>query len=976
MKKNDKIIVSLGVVILIIASVGIYFWTYEEAKAGVPSATELAQVCGVFSSEVDAVTVSDSNPFYPLITTPLAVHYDPNGEQYVAPLYVMNLDKPSSAVSRVIEMIGAPSNALIVESGSSEEVSLKVAQEYWESSKAVILIEDNQAGYNLGVLATPLASYLSAPVIVTNETDSDVMQVLQDLGVEYSLVCGNVEGYGSTYKFDSADDVVNLSIDIVEKKFGEVNYITLTNPVDAWPPRVLDSVKYDFGPVTVTSLSYSQMVNFFKGLLTGSSRAVWTFKIPDDYKYALVKFEGINLDIDEVDVFGDAASFKCGVNLEDAPQGLKDWEVAAGGTGWGGIAERDASGKIISDKVYLETVLYDRGGAEYTIGATGGWVVKKQGRVSAHVVVEKLENPVYPMMKGLSSMAPYLTAYHNGIVFGKPEFAFTANDDVITDKGETCPGLYVPSKNPKLTPMSNMHVYDKIHVPLNNLLAKIAGITLEKDKDIKSLQEYYASSPIYITLVGDATVLPNYYYQNIVEPFDIDGDEVDNTPYFWGGGTPSDVFYGNIDPKLYDWSNLADDIYTEYPFVENIVGRITGWDTQDVSALIARTVFYNKIIRNMEVWKNNIGILVGDGQDFQKPLIRYLILGDILKVIPYGEPMKYWTGYAEITALRTQNLVAKPLGFNVQYAFGEEAARQGLTDDAIARIKKANLLNRLFFSKMQVKNLFGEGKVRGAEIMESSNYLFVNGHGCEYSFTMPENNLAAAGLGGPLMHTLLIETYVPIKGGTSCFPGGSLGQIGEYSTRTVADMNLGPSFMWLESCICGKIDGYYPKNTLGQAFLHAGVNALIISPTGTNIGGGYLEPKKSKYDLPGQALIRYIKAKINANKGIYPDPHFGYKVYNDLCEELRTDDCSVGLALRDARNKYLLADADWLLWWSPPLVNTGDSALNSQLNAEMLSRAASGLSPMMESKYVTFQEYFLFGDPAFNPYEPVNEGGK
>jgi len=29
---------------------------------------------------------------------------------------------------------------------------------------------------------------------------------------------------------------------------------------------------------------------------------------------------------------------------------------------------------------------------------------------------------------------------------------------------------------------------------------------------------------------------------------------------------------------------------------------------------------------------------------------------------------------------------------------------------------------------------------------------------------------------------------------------------------------------------------------------------------------------------------------------------------------------------------------------------------------------------MLKNKYTSFQEYFLFGDPAFNPYEPCNEG--
>jgi len=967
MNRNDKIIVLFGVIILVLASFGVYYWMPKEAGPTTLNVKELSQFCGVFSSKADTIIVSDSNPFYPLITTPLAIHYDVNGNQSVAPLYVENFDEPSEAVIRAMDMIGVPLNGLIVTSGSSKEVSLDVAREYWESSKVVILIEDNQDGYELGVLATPLASYLSAPVIVTNETDSNVIRVLQDLGVEYSLVCGNLEGYGNTLNFDSVDDVLNLSINLIEEKFGNINYVTLTNPVDAWPPKVVENstVEYDFAPITIKSQSQDKLSYTALGMITGGTTAVWpSFKIPDDYKYALVKFEGVNHDIDDVDTLGDYVTFSCGVDLPDVAPGLQQYELFTGGTASGGIAKRDASGKLISDTFYQEMVLYDRGGASYTVTATGSWGAKKQGTVSGHVTIQKLESPVYPMMKGLSSMAPYLTAYHKGIVFGKPEFAFTANDDVINNQGKTCPGYYVPRRNMDLIPISNKHVYDEIHVPLNNLLAKIAGITLEKDIDLKGLRDYYANNPAYIALVGDATVLPVYYYEDKLEPF---GD------YWVGpGGDPCDLIYGNIDPIPYDNANIANDIFTQpYPYVENIVGRVTGWDAQDVSALIARTVFYNDIIKNMDEWKNSAGVLIGDGQDFQKPLVRYFIIGDLLHMTARGEPMKLWTGYGQTVCARTVNMIEDTFGFNVQSAFGAQASRVGLSDEAINKLKKATLVNKIFFSKLQVKRLIGEGNVNGGDIMESSNFLFVNGHGCQYLFAMAGNDVTAAGFGGPLIHAILKQTIVPALDGF-IGPGGALADIGTYNTRSVADMKFGPSFMWLESCICGKLDGINAKNSLAQAFMHAGVNALVASPTGTNIGGGYLEPKNRMYDLPGHALLSYIKTKINEKKGIYPEPHFGIRIYTDLCAELKADNCSIGLALRDARNKYLPEDADWTLWWSPPLIYTGNAVVDSQLNAQVSSGLGSQPSTMMESKYTSYEEYMLYGDPAFNPYEPGN----
>jgi hypothetical protein len=987
MMKNDKIIVAIGVAVIVFAAVGIYYWVPDIAESHSVQVSEFIDITGNLYDMPGSITVSDGCPFFPLIATPLSVNYDENGEQALIPLYVMNFTHPSKAITELqIQLNRIKKSERIKDDESAKNASLRIAQTYWESSEAALIIQHDEMGYNLGVLATPLASYLRIPVIVTEEIDSDVTKVLNNLGVKKTLICGeNLTGHGFFVKFNSPEEVVNATIVVVEQKLKQkVNYITLTNPVDAWPPQVLASEEHTFGPTKIKSSSMSQLVGTLLGSFTGKVSVTWSFTIPKDYKYALVKFEGVNHDFEYCDEMGDRVSFMMGPNIEGVPAGLKKFEINPGGTNAGGVAERDASGNIIKDVVYSESVLYGRGGVEYTIVATGSWLVKKEGTVSARVIVEKLDNPVYPMMPGLSSVAPYLTAYHQGIIYGKPEFAFTADDDKITDKGETCPGLYVGGKNPKLVSISNKHFFDNIHDPLNALLAYLADIQINDDRDIKILRDHYKASPMYIALVGDATVLPNYFYQNHVEPIgDIDGDGIDDTTYYNGGGTPSDALYGNIDPIRYDWSNLATDVYSDhperYPFLENIVGRITGWDAQDANALILRSLFYNELISNLHTWKDNFGLIVGGGQDFQKPLLRYMFFGDILNMIKRGEPMKAFTGYAEMSYKRAINNIVEPLGFNLQGAIYEEGMYKGLSEQTLQKIKTNNLLNRLFFQKWQVRRLAGEGSVKGGEIIRSSNFLFVNGHGNQFMFGVGGNDIVATGLGGPVVKALLMQTLIPIAGGF-IGPGGDLGAAGDYNTRTVSNMNLGPSFMWLESCICGKIDGMYAKNNIGQSFIHAGVAALVAAPTGSNIGGGYLEPKNMKYDFPLQTYLKYIRARGQWEKGIFPDSHFGAKIYEDLCLDMKKFNSSVGLALRNAKNNYLPADADWLLWWSPPLsICTGNAWLDMEMaqnnNADLYRTTASrGLSPMMESKFVSFQEYILFGDPAFNPYVPYHAG--
>jgi hypothetical protein len=980
MMKNDKIIVIVGVAVLIFAAIGVYYWVPQKAEMQTVKTTDFIDITGDIKDMPDSITVSSCNPFYPLIATPLAVNYNEAREQTIIPMFVMNFNNPSTAVTRIQAQLDRNKNTeTIKDDESPKNASLRIAMSHWESSQAVLIIEDDEQGYNLGVIATPLASYMRIPVIVTDDIDADVTRVLNDLGVEKTIVCGNnLKGFGSVLRFNSVEEIVEASVIVVEQKLKhEIDYITLTNPVDAWPPAVLDSVNFTFGPTILPSGSQSQFVQAIRGMISGKGSAYWTFTIPKDYKYALVKFEGVNHDGEDCDDMGDAVTFTMGPNLDDLPASLQKFEIAPGSTASGGIPERDASGNIVKDVLYSESVLYGRGGVEYTITASGSWLVKKQGTVSASVVVEKLEDPVYPMMKNLSSVAPYITAYHQGILFGKPEFAFTADDDKITDTGETCPGIYVGGKNPKLAPISDKHFFDEIHDPLNNLLAYIADIQMNDTRDLKVLRDHYKDHPVYIALVGDATVLPNYFYQNEAEPLgDIDGDGDDDTPYYAGGGTPSDVLYGNIDPIPYDWSNKANDVYSDteekYPFIENMVGRITGWDSQDADALILKSVFYQDLTKNLDTWKDNFGLIVGGGQDFQKPLVRYLIFGDILKMIKRGEPMKAFTGYAEMTYKRAAANIVEPMDFNLQNALYEEGMAKGLSEQVLSEVKSNTLLNKLLFEKWQVRRIAGEGAVKGSQIFETSNYLFVNGHGNQYLFGVAGNDIVASGLGGPLMKWLFIQTIVPIAGGF-VGPGGDLSAVGDYCTRTVSNMQLGPSFMWLESCICGKLDGQFSRSNIGQSLLHAGIASLIASPTGSNIGGGYLEPKKTKYDLPLQTYIKYLRERGQWAKGNFPEPHFGERIYEDTCSNLETLNCSVGMALRNAKNSYLKEDASWLLWWSPPLdISTGGLLVNQ--TDLYRTTASNGPSPMMESKYVSFQEYILYGDPAFNPYEPCNEG--
>ena len=123
--------------------------------------------------------------------------------------------------------------------------------------------------------------------------------------------------------------------------------------------------------------------------------------------------------------------------------------------------------------------------------------------------------------------------------------------------------------------------------------------------------------------------------------------------------------------------------------------------------------------------------------------------------------MKAFTGYAEMTYHRAAYDVVEPLGFNLQGALYEEGMVKGLSEETLSEVKSNNLVNRLFFEKWQVRKLVGEGNVKGGEIFQSSNFLFVNGHGNQFKFGVSGNDIVASGLGGPLMKAILSKYCYP-----------------------------------------------------------------------------------------------------------------------------------------------------------------------------------------------------------------------
>ncbi|MEA2054579.1 MAG: C25 family cysteine peptidase, partial [Candidatus Thermoplasmatota archaeon] len=395
-----------------------------------------------------------------------------------------------------------------------------------------------------------------------------------------------------------------------------------------------------------------------------------------------------------------------------------------------------------------------------------------------------------------------------------------------------------------------------------------------------------------------------------------------------------------------DLQDTENDTYSYYPFQENAVGRVTGWDAEDCSALIARTIFYNAIIQKLGEWKNTATVQTGCGLEFQK----VPVLTSLLNMVTGGdEPTKWPTGESLFANLHITDDLEKS-GFTVKNTFLLESQRVGfsnLTDVG----RKYILFPRL------LESISGEKAVNGGENQQNSNIIFTFAHGFYYLYEAGDILMDARGF--PPFTTASRFYYM----------GSGLSSKGTYDVRSIANTEYGPSVIFVESCIVGRTDGFMPQNTLSQAYIHAGVNAMVAA-TRVTADPGYLEPGLI---LKGFGAKGFVNATLNLLlKDEYPDMHFGAVIAEDFILDMTYGDNTTGMALRNAKNMYLPKDANSTFMWTPPLTLTTGCKIINQMIWEELNKNNGEEGNFMDKKYHCLHEFVLYGDPAFNPYQPYN----
>jgi hypothetical protein len=743
-----------------------------------------------------------------------------------------------------------------------------------------VLVRNTDDGYNAAVTVTVLASYLDIPVIVTDRVDAKVAGTLGSLGVTKTIVCGNMDGYGKVLSFGNIQskkvlDLAQKTVTrVVRERLGQdISYIALANPLDTYRPRVLATfIPKDF-PVNGTIADSNSAAYPGAADPVTKDNPIYYFDVPEGYTYANVildlwldlskeawgDFDGARMYAylgvdgdgngvidtskaqDKLQFFGGTPAYET-TGLQAPPAGgtLSDWMKVSG------FGHLHTTIPIYNDTgkhaVQLLARLPTDWGSNPLVGESGDF----QAPFTLNITVEKLASPTYPLMENLSTLAPYLAAFRSGTVLAEPYFQ-------LHDVGYIgCKDCGDPAANENVLDDANNRTL-VVKQDLNRLLGALAGIDVGNSSDWSRVADFYAAkdakSMMNIGIIADTDMVPQYYYYTAGQ-----GDPTE------GFGIPSDTYYQDIAADQKD-NTLAQ------MSLQLATGRIDGYDSQDVSALLARTFFYYDIIDNVAGPENGAAQPNGVAATWK----------DSATTAVGTEPP---VG-SSITAAEKIGAMCTAAGFTTSVAtFGNPVSGHTLDD-----------------SRRQ----------RAGTFYESSNFIQMCAHGFYYWYVPP------AWEGSAVLIPGRSTPFPPIAGG------------GAFDVAHTKLMNLGPSVMWADSCVTGRIDGLPPENCLSQAFLHAGMN-VYIGATRESWGNVVPTPDSAS----GESLGGWLSMNFFGHlTGHFYDKSGGMQSFGPA-------NTTVGAALVLAKNAY----------------------------AQKFGVDSGGMGSD------TLEEFIIHGDPAFNPYEP------
>ena len=449
------------------------------------------------------------------------------------------------------------------------------------ASAVLIIPYDTEDAYLLSLLAAPLASYLNIPILIYDHNDAALQTVCTQLQTTHAYLIGDIALNLTNITLIPLIDeeaITNTILTVIKEQFGVINYLTMTNPSDVIPPAVINTTKIQ---ITDHVLNKKIIILNKELDIIGNDTREYGISVPEGINRVHISGEILQKERPLFDRFSPIVPLIF-MTLTDTQGHI--------------VAYANSMGYDIGN-TYLETLTCNASGS-YTLqvrvfnGIKGGFFIQRgiswfDADINITATITTLGNPHLPLIPNLSIIAPYLTAAHGGLIIANTTWELTDASYASVAQGSGTGPWY----NESLHPFTNK----KVNTTVQQLKRTLETI------DTYDLLTGYLNGPAWLAILADTNMIPMYYF----------GPSQEDIP---DRGLPSD---------------------NPYSLNENLsVGRLIGWDIQDVSVLIARTFFYKTLCgqpENPDDWHHRFSFVFGEG---------FGETGGIFHQIPYAKEIR------------------------------------------------------------------------------------------------------------------------------------------------------------------------------------------------------------------------------------------------------------------------------------------------------------------------------------------------
>ncbi len=249
------------------------------------------------NSLADAVVVSDSDPYFSLISTSVACWYDnETNTTGLLPLLVHHegsltdsqtrfFEKYLDSIDRSLLILGdhlQTSYQTIEILGSPAAVSLLLATSVFSVAPDVLIIPyGGSEAYQLSLLAAPLASYLNIPILIFDNNEVELQTVCTQLQTTHAYLVGNLTlnlENVSIIPLQTEVQITDMILTVIKEQFGSLSYLVMTNPSDVVPPSVINTTDILFTDHIVNKKIIILGKEFD---IVGNDTRTYTFLVPE-----------------------------------------------------------------------------------------------------------------------------------------------------------------------------------------------------------------------------------------------------------------------------------------------------------------------------------------------------------------------------------------------------------------------------------------------------------------------------------------------------------------------------------------------------------------------------------------------------------------------------------------------------------------------------------------------------------------------